>query len=172
MTFLYNTYIRKPNERMHLKTTRRKKHAKIDVEEMLENRKKIGELSEKYALQWERERLLGLGYSQPRIEDWRDRPSCGYDFLSNSEPIEKRFIEVKSAGKNRADGGFRFFLSETQHNISQLLEFRSSYYFYLVFYDDHGSPRELEAWKASDLYDISDIGSNGYVVTFDREETE
>jgi hypothetical protein len=172
MTFLYNTYIRKTSERMHLKTTRQKTHSKIDIEEMLENRKKIGERSEKYALKWEKERLLGLGHRRPQIEDWRDRPSCGYDFLSDAAPEGKRHIEVKSAGKNWADGRFRFFLSETQHTISKLPDFSDHYYFYLVFYDDNGNPHGLEALKASELYDIGDLGSNGYVVTFDRKEIE
>jgi len=172
MTFLYNTFIRTPSQRMHLKKSRQRKHSKIDVEEMLENWKKIGEKSEKYAMQWETERLLGLGYLHPRIEDRRETPACGYDFLSNTTPDQTRFIEVKSAGRNRVDGGFRFFLSQTQYKVSQLQDTFGSYYFYLVFYDDYGSPYELEAWKASDLYDISDLGPNGYVVTFDREKTE
>ncbi|MGB6657946.1 MAG: hypothetical protein WBE90_02325 [Xanthobacteraceae bacterium] len=64
MTFLYNTYIRNPGDRMHLKRFRKKKYPKIDVDEMLENRKKIGELSEAFALKWEKERLFGAGHKK------------------------------------------------------------------------------------------------------------
>jgi hypothetical protein len=48
---------------------------------------------------------------------------------------------------------------------------RDSYYFYLVFLQD-GKPSDLKAWKAADLYAISDLGPNGYVVAFDWEEEE
>jgi hypothetical protein len=171
MTFLYNTFIRKPNEQEHLKKDRPRRHSKINVEDMLEQRKRIGELSEDFALEWERERLIGAGHSQAIVKDCRDTPSCGYDFLSDTTPKERRYIEVKTAGRNHADKGYRFFLSETQHDVSMQPEYQDRYYFYLVFYEN-SQPDAVEPWKASDLYAISDLGSNGYVVSFDREEID
>lgn len=174
MTFLYNTYIRGPGDGMHLKKFRKKKYPKIDVDEMLEDRRKIGEMSEAFALKWEKERLFGAGRKNliKLIEDCRDTPACGYDFLSHTEPDQERFIEVKSAGRNRAGAGYRFFLSETQHEISLRADVEDRYYFYLVFYDKDGNPSDLKAWKAAELYAISELGPNGYVVAFDWEDTE
>jgi Protein NO VEIN, C-terminal len=169
MTFLYNTYLRTEDERENLTKARKKVHRKLNVDDMLENRKRIGEMSERYALRWEKERLVGLGM-RPRIKDCRETPSCGYDFETLSG--EGRCIEVKSAGKLHFDGGFRFFLSDTQHKVSRLRENRERYYFYLVYYDDDGKPQELEPWKASELYAISELGPNGYVVSFEREESD
>lgn len=171
MTFLYNTYIRPADKKMHLKVIRKRRPPKIDVEEMLEHRKRIGKMSEDYALAWERERLRGLDYGElaKQIEDRRDHLSYGYDFLSYSEPHIERFIEVKTAGRNWAKSGYRFFLSEHERKVSLKPENRNRYYFYLVFHED-GKPTALEEWPADDLYEICDIGTNGYVVTFERDE--
>jgi hypothetical protein len=65
MTFLYNTYIRNSADRMHLKKFCKKRYPKVNVDEMLENRRKIGEVSEKFALKWEKERLSGAGHKNP-----------------------------------------------------------------------------------------------------------
>ena len=45
MTFLYNTFIPRPNKPAHLKTVQNRRHAKIDIEDLLEKRKRIGEMS-------------------------------------------------------------------------------------------------------------------------------
>ena len=169
MTFLYNAYLRTEGEREHLIKARKKAHRKVNIDDILANRKRIGEVSEKYALRWEKERIVGLGM-RPRIKDRRKTPSYGYDFETLSG--ESRCIEVKSAGKLQFDSGFRFFLSDTQHKISQLTDNRNRYYFYLVYYGEDGKPQELEAWKASQLYAISELGPNGYVVSFEREELD
>ncbi len=174
MTFLYNTYIRPPDKQEHVSARRKKNHRRVDIDEMLENRRRIGELSEAFALKWEKERLLGAGHKGlvKLIKDRRDKPGYGYDFLSHSEPGNERLIEVKSAGKIRTSPGFRFFLSENEHKISRTAHARDSYYFYLVFFDQEGSPYDLRAWKADELYAVSDLGPNGYVVSFDWEDAE
>jgi hypothetical protein len=170
MTFLYNTFIHEPKERMHLRGQRKKRNPpKIDIEQILENRKRIGEMSERYAKRWERERLRGFGVTRPRIDDLRKNPSCGYDFLSHDRDRKKRYIEVKTAGRNRIEGGYRFFLSDTQKTISQKNEFSDEYYIYLVYYSDDGKPNDLEEWKAVDLYAISEFSPSGYIVSFERE---
>lgn len=79
---------------------------------------------------------------------------------------------MKTAGRNHADKGFRFFLSETEYQTSLRANYRDRYYyFYLVFYKDK-APDVLEPWKAADLYKIAEFGSNGYVVSFDREDID
>jgi hypothetical protein len=174
MTFLYNTYLRSADEQKHVSAVRKKNHRRINIDEMLENRNRIGELSETFALKWEKERLEGAGHKTliKQIKDYRDRLGCGYDFLSHTEPGKERFIEVKSAGKIRTSSGFRFFLSDTEHKISLTADARDSYYFYVVFYDQDGKPYDLRVWKAEELYAISDLGPNGYVVSFDWEDAE
>jgi uncharacterized protein DUF3883 len=170
MAFLYNTYVT-PQDKRHLKTLRTRRPPEIDMDDLLENRKKIGEMSEAYALKWEKKRLIGSGYKQliRKIEDRRKAPAYGYDFRSYSEPNRERFIEVKSVGRNRTGTGYRFFLSENEHLISKSEKHQNDYYFYLVFYED-GKPAAVEAWKAGDLYEICKCWTNGFVITFDRED--
>lgn len=166
MRFLFDEFIR---EETSAETPKIRKHRTIDIEAMLENRKKIGEMSEKYALNWEKERLLGLGRNDliDQIQDRRKAPSYGYDFLSFNSSNTERYIEVKTASKDRAEGGFRFFLSTTEDKISISPECRNNYYFYLVYYDDDGNPSHVRPEKAKDFYKNCDFSPNGYVVNFD-----
>ena len=172
MTFLYNTYLRSADEQEHVRKDSLKKYPKIDIDEMLANQKRIGEKSEAFALQWEEERLRGLGFMNPNVEDRRDTPACGYDFLSNTNGAEIRHIEVKSAGRDWIGGGYRFFLSENQRKVSLEPESGSSYYFYLVFYGKDGEPMSLKPWRPLDLYEICTFGSNGFVLSFGDVATE
>jgi hypothetical protein len=169
MTFLYNTYFRRPADAMHVKSSRKRRPPTIDINELLENFKRIGKISEDFAFDWEKERLLGRGFKDliAQIEDRRNAPSSGYDFLSFTAPGEQRLIEVKSAGKNRTGDGYRFFLSETECKISHSNP--DTYYFYLVYYDRNGKPCDLEARRATNFYDDCELGPNGYVATFNRE---
>ncbi|MET4489786.1 DUF3883 domain-containing protein [Bradyrhizobium sp. LA7.1] len=164
MTFLYNTYIRASNP-MHLKGGRKRTPPKVDIDEMLERRKQIGKLSELYALKWEKERLRGLGYNAlvKTIEDRRDQPGYGYDFFSHTAPGIKRYIEVKTAGRNWDGDGIRFFLSLNEHQISNKPENHDHYYFYLVYYQDK-APVKVEEWPAAELYETCEFGPNGYVI--------
>ncbi|WP_315745470.1 MULTISPECIES: DUF3883 domain-containing protein [unclassified Bradyrhizobium] len=174
MTFLYNTYLRTPSEQKHVGRLRKVHHRRVNIDEMLENRNRIGKLSEAYALRWEKERLHGAGHAKlvKKIKDCRDRPGCGYDFLSHSEPGKERFIEVKSAGKLRTSQGYRFFLSDTEHRVSRTADAKDNYYFYLVFYDEAGEPTDLQAWTAEEVYAISELGPNGYIVSFNFDRTD
>jgi len=169
MTFLYNTYIR--SEPMHVKERRERKHAKIDIEDLLEQRKRIGELSEKFAKAWERKRLVGKGVAHVRIDDCRETPACGYDFLSCPGSNDRRFIEVKTAGRNRLEKGFRFFLSETEYKVSKQLDHRERYYFYLVFYKDK-KPNSVRVRRAADVYETCTFSSNGYIISLDEAEPD
>lgn len=170
MAFLYNTYLGSLNKPMHLKGSRKREAPKIDIDEMLERRKQIGKTSELYALKWEKERLLGLGYNKlvKKIEDCRHRPGYGYDFSSHSESDVKRFIEVKTAGKNWKGVGIRFFLSQNEHEVSKKVGYSDQYYFYLVYYEDL-VPVKVEEWPAAELYETCEFGPNGYVVALNTE---
>lgn len=126
-------------------------------------------MSEDFALDWEKNRLIGLGYPEliGRIDDRRERPSYGYDFLSHSSPGKERYIEVKSVGKER--GGYRFYLSENERLVSDSRQHKSNYYFYLVFFGSDGKPAELEVRRAADLYGVAEVVPCSYLVRFDRE---
>ena len=91
----------------------RKIHRKVNLDDLTEARGAIGRASERFALAWEKERLTGLGRGDLRsqIEDKRDRPSHGFDFLSFTTADRRRLIEVKSAGKDRQSGGYRVYIS-------------------------------------------------------------
>jgi hypothetical protein len=170
MTFLYNTYLRYLNKPLHLKGSRIRQPPKVNIDDLLERRDRVGKASEMYALQWEKERLRGLGYDGlvREIEDCRDRPGYGYDFSSYTAPDIKRFIEVKTAGRNWDGNGFRFFLSNREREVSEKPECREHYYFYLVYYEE-GDPVRVEEWLAAELYKACEFGPNGYVVALDSE---
>jgi hypothetical protein len=82
-----------------------------------------------------------------------------------------RYIEVKTAGRNWADEGFRCFLSETEYEISKDPAFRDEYYFYLVYYKDN-KPFDLLAVRAAEFYEDCNFSPNGYVLAFNREPTD
>ena len=173
MSFLYSKYddedptTRSPDK---LKKPRRKSRRKVDFEEIERERKAIGKKSEKFAMAWERSRLVGLGYRElaAKIDDRRDRPSYGYDFLSFSSPGNERYVEVKSVGRDYKDDDFRFYLSENELLVSRSKEHRRSYYFYLVFYKDK-EPCDLKAVIAAEIYSTSKLSPCVYKVRFDRE---
>jgi hypothetical protein len=173
MAFLYKVYVRadrpitSPLEKPHAK-----KHRRVDFEEMQKQRAEIGRAAEKYALEWERERLVGAGLEHliSKIDDRRERPSYGHDFLSWSAKDEPRYIEVKCVAK--LDDGHRFFLSENEHETSLGKEHRDGYFFYLVFFDGGGKPSELLAVLACQLYPHADLAPSSYAVRFDRKKFE
>ena len=169
MAYLYKVYVRPervvsgPVRKPHLK-----KHRRVDFEEMSRQRAKIGMRAEEFALRWEKERLAGAGlvHLVAHIEDRRDRPGYGHDFLSWSSDRERRYIEVKSVAK--VDDGHRFFLSDNERETSVSPEHCGAYYFYLVFFDGQGRPVELEAILATNLYTQAEISPSAYEVRFDR----
>ena len=172
MSFLYTEYLPKgappaPN-RVVPPTSSQKKE--VDFAALQVAWGKIGELSEEFALQWERNRLLGLGKSQlaDRIKDRRKFPSYGYDFLSFTSEIEERYIEVKSLGGHTSDGP-RFFLSENERKVSLSEKHASGYYFYLVSFGSDGKPRDLLAVPASRVYNAAELQAYVYLVRLGME---
>ncbi|HEX5337106.1 MAG TPA: DUF3883 domain-containing protein, partial [Gallionella sp.] len=103
-----------------------------------------------------------------KMEDRRDRPGYGYDFLSYTSKNQQRFIEVKSVGKLPKGEGHRFFLSDNEHSVSKSANQRDDYYFYLVFFDGNGKPTELQPILACDLYKLAEMLPASYVVRFQR----
>lgn len=169
MAYLYKVYVR--SERVVVSSVqkpRQRKHRRVDFDEMQKQREELGRRAEEFALRWEKERLAGAGLSHliVRIEDRRDRPGYGHDFLSWSEGDAPRYIEVKSVAKVR--DGHRFFLSDTEYETSRTAEYQSGYYFYLVFFDSHRKPLELEAVLARRVYTHAEMLASAYEVRFDR----
>jgi len=174
MSYLYRKYIyetlKAPSK---IKKPKNKAHRKVDFNDIWDNRVEIGKKSEEFALQWEKNRLIGLGFPNliSLIKDRRDIPTYGYDFLSHNSPGQERYIEVKSVGKDKNEGGFRFFLSENEYSVSDSSEHRQEYYFYLVFYGSDGDPSDLLAKRSSELYACGELRPCAYVFRFDREDT-
>ena len=132
MAYLYKVYVRGDRAiESPIEKPRTKKHRRVDFEEMQKQRTEIGRIAEEYALKWEKERLVGarIEHRIKDIEDRRDRPGYGHDFLSYSGDNEHRYIEVKCVAK--LSDGYRFFLSDNEHQISLTKEHRQGYYFYL-----------------------------------------
>jgi Domain of unknown function (DUF3883) len=102
------------------------------------------------------------------IEDRRDRPGYGHDFLSFSTNSDHRYIEVKCVAK--VNDGYRFFLSDNEHQTSLSKEHEDGYYFYLVYFGSNGEPVELEAVAAKHLYPRVEMLPSSYEVRFDRRE--
>ena len=168
MRFLYHTYI--PKERKapsSVEKPRAKIHRKTNFEDMQAQRGAIGKKAEEYALNWEKQRLRGADLARliGTIEDRRDRPSFGYDFLSHSAAGRPRFIEVKSVAK--LEEGHRFFLSDYEYSVSCSTEHRDSCYFYLVFFDRGGEPKNLVTLLAAKLYEHAEMTPSSYMVRFD-----
>lgn len=174
MRFLYAKYLEEEGEQTQadrITSPRGRKRNCVNFEDIADDRARIGESSEKYALEWEQQRLRGAGYPElvDLIDDRRDKPSYGYDFLSHSYPGQERFIEVKSAGKERKSGGYRFFLSENERTVSLSDEHRRDYYFYIVFYDSKGNPSHLVHKLASEVYAQGALHPCAYEVRFDTK---
>lgn len=174
MSFLYQHYLPKGAPAISpqvvalpVNTTRARAKPIVDFDELQEAWGKIGRMSEDYARNWEEARLKGLGLDPRKIKDCRDRPAYGYDFFSHAADSEKRCIEVKSLGADKAEGGYRFFLSSNEHAVSLSQESAESYYFYLVHFGRDGKPCDLTPVKASALYDKAKLGTYVHIVRFD-----
>jgi hypothetical protein len=175
MSFLYAKFIRgelNTPSSAEFKQPRKKSRRKFNFEDITTNRDAIGKASEEFAVEWERNRLIGLGYQElvAKIEDRRNVPSYGYDYLSFSAPGHERYIEVKSVGRDKKEGCFRFFLSENEYSISLSDESSRDYFFYLVLYSKDGKPYDLLAKRAKEFYSSSEISPCAYVVRFDFED--
>lgn len=175
MAFLYDKYMPKKSENPELKTNKKKRkktNRKVNFEDINANRERIGIISEEYAFKWERNRLIGLGYEDlaNNIKDRRDHPSYGYDYLSYESPKQKRYIEVKSVGRDRQEKCHRFFLSENEYKTSLSNDYRESYYFYLVLFDKDGQPCDVIAKRAKEFYLKSERSSCAYILRFDVQD--
>lgn len=168
MSFLYSQTLDEAEDVSVVIKPRKKPKKKVNFQEILDNQNIIGLKSENYALQWEKNRLIGLGYEDlvDQIKDCREYPAYGYDFMSYSEVGVERYIEVKSIGKT-STGVYRFFLSDNEMSISKSKEHKKEYYFYLVKYGKEGEPEDILVKKASEMYKDSDIKPCAYIVSFE-----
>ncbi|OEZ56024.1 hypothetical protein JAB5_43010 [Janthinobacterium sp. HH103] len=172
MAFLYHAYVHVQSQATNaIKKPRKKAHGKVNFEDLQAQRDLIGKAAEIFALDWEKARLegAGIGHLTSKIEDRRDRPGYGYDFLSYSSPKQKRFVEVKSVGKLSGGRGYRFFLSENEYNVSISSDHCDDYFFYMVFFDGKGEPSSLRAIRADELYKVGEKIPAAYTVQFELE---
>tara|TARA_Y100000588_G_scaffold122336_1_gene134045 strand:+ start:6887 stop:8002 length:1116 start_codon:yes stop_codon:yes gene_type:complete len=171
MSFLYSQFSEDESSVPNITKPRKKSKKKVNFEDILDNRNRIGLLSENYALEWEKNRLIGLGFGDlaKGIENRTEFPAYGYDFLSYSKPGVERYIEVKSIGK-KSNGQYRFFLSDNEMTISKSFKHKEEYYFYLVKYGKDGVPVDLYIKKASEMYEDSDIEPCAYSINFELSE--
>lgn len=170
MTFLFDVYVHADTKAMNtVQKSRNKAHQKVNFEDIQGQRDAIGKAAEAFAVEWEKQRLAGaeLSHLISKIEDRRDRPGYGYDFLSHTSPAQQRYIEVKSVGKLPGGQGHRFFLSDNEHTISKSADHCGAYFFYLVFFNGNGQPVELQPIRADELYELGEMSPASYVVRFD-----
>jgi Domain of unknown function (DUF3883) len=172
MRFLYDTYVRQlPMAGVRTQKLRPKMHRKVNFEDIQAQRGAKGKKAERFALQWEKDRLIGAELSEliEAIDDRTEYPTYGYDFLSHTAPRKPRFIEVKSVSKQK--GQHLFFLSENERTVSLSPEHRDAYYFYLVFFDKEGNAVDLEPRLASDIYRDAELAPASYSVFVDLKSS-
>lgn len=171
MAFLYAKYMnigRKPVAAVQ-KPRKKAAHQKVNFEDVQNQRDAIGKAAEEFALEWEKQRLDGVGLPHliSKIEDRRDRPGYGYDFLSHTAQRQQRYIEVKAVRKLPNGEGHRFFLSDNERTVSESVVHRRAYFFYLVFFGRDGKPEDLRPICAQELYQKCEVSPASYVVRFD-----
>jgi hypothetical protein len=170
MQFLYDEYVSAGRTVSNIvQKPLQKIHQKVNFEDISGQRDAIGKAAEEFAVEWEKQRLAGaeLSHLISKIDDRRDRPGYGYDFLSHTSQTQQRYIEVKSVGKLPGGLGYRFFLSENEHTVSKSADHRGAYFFYLVFFNGNGQPFELQPIRADELYERGEMSPASYVVRFD-----
>lgn len=134
MMYLYATYV-DDNENGKanngIEAPRDKKPRRVNMEDLQRQWDAIGKAAERFALEWEKERLRGADLDDliPRIEDRGDRPGYGYDLLSYTAPGKERYIEVKAVGALPGTKGHRFFLSDNEHLVSNSDTHCDGYFF-------------------------------------------
>lgn len=114
--FLYKTYVRSERTTVDvIRKPKKKSHRKVNFEDEQDQRTTIGKAAEDYAFAWEKKRLAGasLNHLIDQIDDRRDRPGYGYDFLSHTSPTRPRFIEVKALAKLPRNEGHNSFCLTT-----------------------------------------------------------
>lgn len=171
MAFLYSVYVHPDDTTapQNVQAPQTKTHRKVNFEDIQAQRGAIGKLAEDFALRWEKQRLKGAELTSliSKIDDRRDRPGYGYDFLSHTAINVPRFIEVKSVRKLPNGEGLRFFLSENEHVVSKSDSHRDEYFFYLVLFDGESSPIDLMPVRVEDMYQNCEMLPASYVVRFD-----
>lgn len=171
MSFLYMKYIREnlyTDASSLLSKPLKDTDKEVDFDELQQVRKELGKISEDFALDWEKNRLRGLGREDlaNKIKDKTKKPANGYDFLSFEADGSNRQIEVKSLGisKGLGKGGYRFFLSENEKKVS--LNNSESYYFYMVQFGKDMKPADIHVKKADELYEIAELSPAAFKVMF------
>lgn len=109
------------------KKRKKRKLSPEELEEKLEIQNKIGAIGELIAVEYEKNRLLNLGFKESEFSIEHvalENVSKGFDILSNAKG-EERCIEVKSSITNN-----EFYISENEKNVLEDLEDKA--FIYLV----------------------------------------
>jgi hypothetical protein len=163
-SFLFESFLNTPRDGAAVNAPSRNHRRVEDWDEIQANKDRFGKLAEEFAIEWERSRLRGAEMAKmvEKIEDMRDRPGFGFDYLSYSSPRQRRYIEVKSVAKRGGD--HRFFLSANELVVSKSAERCAHYFFYLVEFDGKGRPCDLRAVRAKDVYNVCQMIPASYEV--------
>ena len=85
MKFLFWQFYKEPSSESEENLTKTKRgKPKVNFEDINAQRGRIGKISEAFALRWEKDRLISEDMTSlaGKIDDFRDRPGYGFDFLS------------------------------------------------------------------------------------------
>lgn len=168
MEFLYAEYFPKHHSvGPAVRKPAKKRPGTVNFDDLQKAWSKIGKRSEAYALKWEKDRLKGAGLTDlvKNIDDRRNRPGYGYDFLSFTSRGVNRYIEVKTVAKVKS-GGHRCFVSETEHDVSKSPKHSTEYFFYLVSLGNDGKPASVTAVRAAEQYKASELVPVAYEMRF------
>lgn len=172
MAFLYDKYFGSKDfsGKFCLKKPRKKIYKAVDYDELNSRRREIGKKSEAFALEWERQRIAGMGLRGKKFQiiDCTAISAYGYDFLSFSSESEERYIEVKTV-RLGGHGSCSFFLSENEYQVSLSRNNVDRYFFYLVFRGADGEPSHLHIVRAGEVYRVSERLPVTYQLNFEVE---
>jgi hypothetical protein len=129
--------VKVPDDEVKVRSARKRKYnaRKVDYEKANEENALLGDAGERFALEWERARLRGLGVPRNTAVDEVIHVSkkfgdgSGYDILSKKDLGGKpRYIEVKTT-KGKADTPF--YMSRNEKAFME--EFREDAVIYRVY---------------------------------------
>ncbi|MCM2621505.1 DUF3883 domain-containing protein [Alcaligenes faecalis] len=131
-----------------------------DFEDLAKKAREKGEKSERFALEWEKSRLVsrGLGALANKILDRTKKPRYGFDFESFTTIKVKRYIEVKTFSSSK------FFLSANELRLAQDDEIGPNYYFYLITYGNKGEPESCHSFRAADVLEWCQLKPQNFMV--------
>ncbi len=110
-----------------------------------------GEFGQKLVVEWERERLRGIGMEHLVRAAFADDESAGFDVFSFTEEGIPLFIEVKSS----VNGEDQFFMTENERCFAQYcLENNQTYKLYSIKYVFDRKKRRCHVYTAGEVLSL------------------